>query len=402
MVTVPTVLHTTSTSANRTAIILDGAHHIIIDSLKVDVSGGTYGWGIVLTNGADNNIIRKCTVTTSKTSTSSNYAGIIINGTATSTADDGNNGNNNLISGNTITGGYYGIYVYGSTDIYNTGNIIENNTLRDQYSTFIYSYGNTNLLITGNDISRPTRTSVTTTYGVDVESTLGTVIEKNMIHNLFDAATSSTSTAYGIIADGAGISAAQPNVVMNNLVYNINNGNGTIYGVYADDDNNWNFYHNTIVLNNAASTAGTTYGCYTSGVDVNVKNNLIYITRGGTGTKYCVYFSTEGVGSSDNNDLYINAPAGTNNIGYYGVAFPSLAAWKGAGLDANSVSLDPQFVNTGAAVISPQRMCSSIIWVKVQVLRAISLALPEAPAHPILAPLNLHRQPVLRHPCPVQ
>src|SRR5690606_18819385 len=43
-------------SADRTALILNGADHITIDSFVIDVSGGaTYGWGIALTGGADSN-----------------------------------------------------------------------------------------------------------------------------------------------------------------------------------------------------------------------------------------------------------------------------------------------------------------------------------------------------------
>src|SRR5213079_469299 len=108
---------------------------------------------------------------------------------------------------------------------------------------------------------------------------------------------------------------ADLNRAENNLIYNINNGSGAIYGIYMPGYNNWNIYHNTIVLDDAAATAGTTYGCYVYGSNVYLKNNLVYITRNGTGTKYCVYFSSTGITASANNDLYMNAPAGTNNIG---------------------------------------------------------------------------------------
>ena len=57
-----TMAYNTTDLNNRTAIILNGADFITIDSLNVDVSAGTYGWGIVLTGGADSNIIRKCII----------------------------------------------------------------------------------------------------------------------------------------------------------------------------------------------------------------------------------------------------------------------------------------------------------------------------------------------------
>lgn len=346
-----TVSYNTSDGNNRTAIILNGASHIIFDSVNVDVSAGAYGWGILLTNKADSNIIRRCTITTSTSSTTSNYAGILINGSANSLSTSGNNGNGNLVSGNTVIGGYYGIFLYGTIGSNNNGNIVENNNVRESYNGFIYIYGHNNIIVRGNDVSRPTRSGVTTTYGIYAAGT-GMLIEKNRIHNMFDAATGSSSTAYCIYIAASGTSAT-PNKAENNLIYNINNGAGTEYGIYSASYAWWNFYHNTIVLDDAAATAGTTYGCYAYGANVNVKNNLIYITRGGSGTKYGVYFSTSGVTASANNDLYVNAPSGTNNTGYYNTAYSTLAAWQGAGFDLSSVSYDPLFVNATSANYKP-------------------------------------------------
>ena len=100
-----TLLSSPSVSTNRTGITLNGADFVTIDSLTINVSGGTYGWGILLTNTADSNRITNCTINTSISSTSSNYIGILINGSVSSTSTSGNNANGNLISGNTINGG---------------------------------------------------------------------------------------------------------------------------------------------------------------------------------------------------------------------------------------------------------------------------------------------------------
>ncbi|MBS4042788.1 MAG: hypothetical protein KGZ59_03130, partial [Chitinophagaceae bacterium] len=119
--------YTATGTADRAGLILNGADFITIDSLNVDVSSGSsHGWGVVLTNQADSNIIRRCTITTSTSSNSSNYSGIIINGSATGTASQGNNGNGNLIEKNKIVGGYYGVYMYGSSSSNNENNQIIN------------------------------------------------------------------------------------------------------------------------------------------------------------------------------------------------------------------------------------------------------------------------------------
>src|SRR5690606_10231647 len=78
-------------------------------------------------------------------------------------------------------------------------------------------------------------------------------------------------------------------------------------------------------------------------------------TRGGTGTKFCIYYGTATSGiSSDNNVFYINAPAGTNNLGYSGGNRLALLDWQTATSgDSNSVEFDPMFVNSTSAQLIP-------------------------------------------------
>jgi hypothetical protein len=130
------------------------------------VSGGTttteYGFGIQLMNDADHNTVENCTITMTNVSTSSNYAGIVINGSATSpTAVGTSNCDSNLIVGNTIDGGYAGITLVGNgstSEIY--GNKVLNNTIKDFYTYGIYINGNVGSIIANNNISRPVRSAV--------------------------------------------------------------------------------------------------------------------------------------------------------------------------------------------------------------------------------------------------
>ncbi|MCX6209228.1 MAG: hypothetical protein NTZ59_06885, partial [Bacteroidetes bacterium] len=89
------LVYTTSDANNRVAVILNGADHIIIDSLNIDVSGGTQGWAILLTNSADSNVISNCNITASVTSTNVGSAGIVYNGSSISGSTSGNNANDN-------------------------------------------------------------------------------------------------------------------------------------------------------------------------------------------------------------------------------------------------------------------------------------------------------------------
>jgi hypothetical protein len=367
-----TLNYTTSDAANRAAIILDGADNIVIDSLNIDVSGGTYGWGILLMNQADDNIIRNCTINTNATATTTNFAGILINGSATAVTASGNNGNNNIITNNTINGGNTGIYLYGSTtnSTQNVNNKVINNRINDFYTYAVYAqYQSTGLVISSNNIARETRTNSGNCAGVYIATNCtGISIEKNRIHNMFDGQPTSTSIFYGVYV-GADGKSNQINKVINNLVYDIN-GNGTAYGLYNTNGDSMQAYHNTIVFEDAGgATSAATYGIYQTGTasGVSFRNNIVVITRSGTGIKRCVYFvTTTSSITSNNNVFYINSTGGTNNnIGQYGTTnYLALGNWQTANsnaYDAQSLSFNPAFIGTASGNYIPTSIpCDNI------------------------------------------
>ncbi|MEO5571696.1 MAG: right-handed parallel beta-helix repeat-containing protein, partial [Bacteroidia bacterium] len=222
-----TMVNASANTNARAAIKLDGADYITINNLTIDATTGTYGWGVHLTNQADNNTISGCTFNLPANTISTNFHAVIFSNSNTSYSTGGNS-NNNLITGNTINSGYYGITLYGLSASINSGNSVLNNTINDVYSYPVYSVYNTNLTISGNNIQKPNRTTFTTSYGIYLSTSVsGALVEKNRIHNMFGASSTSTSIFYGIyhLADGT---AGAPNKVINNLIYDINH-NGTIY-----------------------------------------------------------------------------------------------------------------------------------------------------------------------------
>ena len=101
---------------------------------------------------------------------------------------------------------------------------------------------------------------------------------------MFDGFTTSTSTCYAIYVSADG-KVGQENKIINNIVYSMS-GNGTQYGIYNTSGDSMLVYHNTIVLD-GTSTTGNTYGFYQTGAAAGIqfKNNVLYITRSGTGIK---------------------------------------------------------------------------------------------------------------------
>src|SRR5690606_4917767 len=157
-----------------------------------------------------------------------------------------------------------------------------------------------------------------------------------------------TSSIYPIYHSSVDATVGNENKVINNIIHSIN-GNGIIYGFYNSSSDGVFYYHNTVSLDNASATAGTNRGFYqtTTASGIEVKNNIITVTRGDTGTKYCIYFNATGSTiASDNNVFYINAPAGTNNLGYSGGAQATLVDWQTAtSQDASSSDADPIYAN---------------------------------------------------------
>jgi len=246
-----TLSYTSFDQNNPVGIMLDGADHIIIDSLTVDVTGGTYGWGILLINQADSNIIRKSTVVARADNGSTSFMGIVINGSFKSQASSGNNGNYNSIIDNTIIGGNYGIYLFGTQYAagQNNNNIIKRNKIQDFYSAALYlGYQATGLQVSDNDISRPTRTNTAfAAMGIYLyKGCSNAQILRNTIHNLFDALPTSTSNTYCFYLS-SDATTGNSNIIANNLVYNMN-GKGGQYGFYCSQANNVNIYQQYIVF----------------------------------------------------------------------------------------------------------------------------------------------------------
>jgi gliding motility-associated-like protein len=349
------------TNTNERAVIkLKNTKFFIFDSLTVQATGGTFGFGVHITGNADSNVVRNCTINTITTGTSTDFAGVVISGadnnaigTGTTTAlNDGNR-----IHNNTITGGAYGVTLTATfAGGANGFNQITNNTIRDFYQYGIFVSGSYNTVIEGNSISRPTRTPVTDFFGIHFTTQSNTAsIARNKIFNPFGAATNSTAAFYGINFTTSSASAGNENVVVNNMIRG-NNGNGIQHGLSNTGSSNVWYFHNTISLdsttsNSTAVTRG--FSQTTAAGGIFFYNNLISITRGGTGVKHAIYLNNNNV-TGDNNNYFISNAA-TNHIGYFGGANrTTLAAWRTAtGQDAAANTINPVFANPSQNNLTP-------------------------------------------------
>jgi hypothetical protein len=122
-------------------------------------------------------------------------------------------------------------------------------------------------------------------------------INKNRIYNFFGGAPTSTLAAYGIYHNNVSLNAGNENNVVNNLIYSLdaNSGSSASYGIYNASTAGVNYFHNTIAIDNTTSTStGVSTGFYQSGTALGIQfiNNIVTVSRGGTGAKYAIQLLT--------------------------------------------------------------------------------------------------------------
>ncbi|MBK9401347.1 MAG: right-handed parallel beta-helix repeat-containing protein [Bacteroidetes bacterium] len=396
-------IEATPTTSARHIIKISGADFITIKNLNIVGLAADFDWGIHLTNGSDNDSIVNCTINLSaNTSTTlANSAGIVASGSSISVSTVGNNASNLVVSGCTIIGGYTGIILYGNTGSLGAiSNQILNNTVQDFYADGIVLNNNDGAIVRGNNVHRTNSVAVGVFTGIELgTANLNCLVDGNRVHDSHTSATTQSGTAYGIAAIGCDAPVGNENKVINNLIYKLNSGTGTIYGLYNSSSNGVFYYHNTVALQNTASTAGITRGFYqiTLASNIEVKNNIIYITRGGTDAKNCLYFGTTTSSIiSNNNLLFINSAAGTNGIGFYSTNQVSLANWQavnGASYDQQSISVDPLFIDPNAGDFTPDNFLSDNKGVPVGVTYDLlnvsrSLSTPDVGCYEFSIPLG--------------
>jgi hypothetical protein len=355
-----------NTATQRAVVTLNGADFVTINNLAVDATVGgtstaTYGWGIHVLNNSENNVISNCTVTAALTGTTTNFAGIVSNASTTSLTTTGPTASQNLtLQNNTVTGGYSGITVVGTgnTGAPILGVQITGNTVRDSYDAGIYISYLGGAQVTGNDVSRPTRTGASSFYGLNMNvGTSGTTVAKNRFHQAFPAGSTTTSGAYGIyLFTLTAATATTPNVIANNLIYDMSG--SAVYGIFNGSSDNCKYYYNTIDINDQANAStGGGFGFYqTTGLNVEFRNNIVRLSRTGTGLNYAILLSSI-VPSfvSNNNDLV--GSGSTYRTGFFQTSpYATLADWStanGGAFDQSSVSVEPQFVGVSTGNLRP-------------------------------------------------
>jgi gliding motility-associated-like protein len=357
-----TITHLAATQSESAVIKLNGADYFTFNNLRIVPKGQTnaqWGFGVQLLNDANFNTVNNCTIPLQSANTSTSYAGIVVSSAATDPTGRGSAScDDNTFSNNTITGGYYGITLVGSSSVANQRNKVINNTIADNYARGIYVHGAFNALIKNNIFSRPARASVTGYAAINLaDLNTKVIIDGNRISNPFGGAATSTSFFYGIFLESVDALSGLENEIINNVVYNLN-GNGNRYGIYNNGSDNLRIYHNTLSMDGASTTNNTSFrivGYYQSSSAAGIEfiNNIITLTGTSNINQYGIYFSSAYPLSdviSDKNDIFINPLAANKYAGYYEKNRTTLSDWQAASMqDAASFAVNPfyQDIATG-------------------------------------------------------
>lgn len=359
-----------STNPNqRAGIKLDNISYVTFDKLKITpqaANDGEYGYGFHLLNNSDNNVIQNCTIINQTNyDTAENNEGIVINGNnGYSTSPGSSFCDNNVIQNNTISGGGNGITlssvpVSGAPQLMQ-GNKILNNKISDPYYNGIELYYNDGTLVDGNDIQGGPNTVgvVAPVIGILLNTFDQNVkVTNNKIHNFHVDPAIDMSYIYGILNTAQG-AAGNPNLLANNLIYDFSNiswqyGIATRFGSASY----FNVYHNTISLDDQTVPGASSDGMYFQNVtDVNVRDNIVTVSRMTGDWNSAIGLSTWARVTSDRNVFYVTGSFTTNAVGFLsGRNVDLLSDWQiqSGGLDYHSVFLDPQYTNLASFQFTP-------------------------------------------------
>jgi len=360
--------------------------------------------------GAQNNLIRNCTITTG-VSVGSGIAVsfcVVSSGTTISSTNQGRNNNNNTILNNIMFRARYGVSICGggATNL-NQNNRIDSNIIGSNAydggaigKTGILVQFQNNCSIQYNTVKYIGGPSTNTTAGADrvgigvgseswsigtSTTTTGTnnKVNGNIISNIRDGRTFS---AVGIICATTASGPATGNVITNNVIYDVLS-NGTspdlAVGIAHTGNRGDLIAYNSIYMVGDLDPAGEVVGLTSRpavGIEVGstagdtaltIKNNSIYVDCTADTmtipTSYAIVMPNAygwGSGGSNNNDYYV----GSNPLGRVGglrtgttypfTQFATLANWQTAFTppqDANSISADPLYsLPTTTYLLMPQ------------------------------------------------
>ncbi|MBI5647106.1 MAG: hypothetical protein HY962_09225, partial [Ignavibacteriae bacterium] len=297
---------------------LQGADWVTFKNMTIKSNGTTYAAAVQFNGGSDNCSFLNNKLQGYAAATTSTYQAVIYS--PSPTLD-----NNNSFIGNSIEGGAYAAYWYG-TGTGETNTLFDGNMMTGQYYMGLSMYYQNTPIIRNNTLN------MTSTYSTNYLYYLYYFygpfqVTGNRLINL-----TTTGTKYGmyIYTNGAVNSAASAPLVANNFIA-LNGGGSVAYGIWLYYGSFINTYHNTIHLQSSSTTSRGLTVYY--GNDNKVKNNIFYATAGAMSYYFLANTYTTEM------DYNVHYTTGTNLAylgGSYATNLGAMQTLLGSGREANS------------------------------------------------------------------
>jgi hypothetical protein len=309
-------------AASNYLIRFEGAQYVTFKNIKFVPIDSNFANAIVFAAGAKyNKLIGNYFI--GKTGTNVNLAVIRNENVASS---------DNLIQGNRIEGGSYGVYFKGSSNTaLIANNDVKGNTMVDFGLTGVYGEFVGPVIIEGNHISKSTFNSGTS-QGIHLLSSrngINVLANQIVLSNAYNTNGIHLQTCLGYDSARA--------LVANNFV-SILNGSNFTYGIRINGTTFHDIYYNSINVNGTSNTDTRGINPVSSG-NIRVLNNNIQ------SNKYPTFYEGTSVSRSDYNNLYSTGSV----YAFYTTStqtFTNFNAFRAAlQKDSNSVSTNPFFTS---------------------------------------------------------
>lgn len=304
--------------AGSAVVGLIGARYITVKNMTLINTATVDAWGVKLRNEANYNTIDSCVIMMEGVATNlTDVIGVSASNSDTDDFTEGNNANYNTISNNTIMGAEMGIHFEAQSANRNAGNKIWNNTLLGAEDYGIYMDDQDSLEIVGNTISGLRSTFADGIYIFDI-------VDFKVNGNNVKA------PDYGFyLWDGnfdAPATLGQSEVINNMII------SDTDYGMYFDDFESVNVFHNT-VLGEPGIRINDVVG-------VDIRNNIF------ASTGDFAFESDDDATLTLDYNIYYAVAGNTNFVDFGPTVHADLAFWQAASPALNNASQegDPVFV----------------------------------------------------------
>lgn len=319
-------------------LLLQGASNIRFDNLTIRGLNANMGWAVQLMSNCQNVKFKNNIIEVGQGAANTNQIAFVISNSTTSPTTGISNVKDIEIDSNSIRGGYYGLYIYGSG--YASGfnfKIRKNNILGfHYYGAYVY-YVN-DAFVTDNVLEPRVGALAYNVplYVNNIQASSGYVVEiaRNDIKRFGQ---------YGIFLSSVTNVGGRMNVVNNSVVSN------TVYAqqyaIYVGSCPSVNFWHNSVNLTEPNTTSPSSAAFFTSSNGADIRNNVLSVSAiGSVATAFLAQSSS--LEKLDYNNFYkagIGETAELINVNTAPIS--RLALVGGQGFNQNSVSREPLFAN---------------------------------------------------------